>query len=157
MPDLTDIREGLAANLDVLRAAGHVGQVSPFLLDNPTPPALMVAGVSELEFLTFGSVGNPPGVRWQFLIEACVGKTSDVGSQKILNALLAPTGSSSLVAAVEADAALTSRLNEEGTLRTGQEPAAESVSFTEYRGQTPFVLENGIRVLLATWAFEVLS
>lgn len=147
----------MAANLDALRSAGHVGQVSPFLLDNPTPPALMVAGVSEFEYTTFGSPEVPPGMRWQILIEACVGKTSDVGSQKILNALLAPTGSSSLVAAVEADGALTSRLNEEGTLRTDQEAAAEFVSFSEYRGQVNFVLENGIRVLLATWAFEVLS
>jgi hypothetical protein len=61
------------------------------------------------------------------------------------------------VAAVEANEHLTSRLADNGTLTTGQSSAADSVAFSEYRGQNRFTLRNGATVLLAVWAFEVLT
>lgn len=156
MADLQTIRSALAANLYPLRANRTVVQVSPYLLDNPTPAALLVAAVDDFEVLTFSPID--PAVRWTILIEAVLGKTSDVGSQRVLNSLLAPTGATSLVEAVEADQRLTSRLADDGTtLTTGQSEAADSVAFSEYRGQSRFTLENGMTVLLAVWAFEVLT
>jgi hypothetical protein len=152
MADLKTIREGLAGNLAALRQAKVVGQVSPYLLDNPTPPSLMVAGVEQFEFLGFGETA-----RWTILVEACLGLTADVGSQDVLNRLLAPTGATSVVAAAEADQRLTSRLDVRGVLTTGQAPAADSVAFSGYRGQSRFQLRNGSDVLLAVWAFEVIS
>lgn len=152
MADVQTIREGLAGNLAALRENGTVGQVSPYLLDNPTPPSLLVAAVDSFEFLGFGE-----SVRWTILVEACLGLVSDIASQEILNKLLAPSGATSLVAAVEADERLTSRLDVAGVLTANQAPAADSVAFAEYRGQNRFTLRNGAEVLLAVWAFEVVS
>jgi|DewCreStandDraft_4_1066084.scaffolds.fasta_scaffold46081_4 hypothetical protein len=152
MADLRAIREGLAGSLATLRANGTVGQVSPYLLANPTPPSLMVAAVDEYEFLGFGT-----SVRWTILVEACLGLAADVAAQELLNKLLAPTGATSVVAAAEADQRLTSRLDRSGFLHTGQAPAADSVAFAAYRGQSRFQLRNGFEVLLAVWAFEVIS
>lgn len=154
MADLQTIRQGLAGSLAALRENGTVGQVSAYLLDNPTPPALTVSGVDDdgVDPLAYGADG---GVGYTILIEACLGKVSDIGAQKLLNKLLAPTGETSLVATVLADDKLTKRLSDSGVLTTGQTPAASSLAFAGYRGQTPFVLENGSRVLLATWAFTV--
>jgi hypothetical protein len=114
----------------------------------------MVAAVDEFEPLDFGV---PPSVRWTILIEACLGLVSDIGSQILLNKLLAPSGATSLVATVEANQSLTNRLDVNGTLTTGQSAAADSVAFSEYRGQNRFTLKSGSEVLLAVWAFEVIS
>lgn len=153
MADLEDIFQGLAASLVTLRTDGVIGQVSSVLLENPMPPAVMVAGVDEYEYADF--LG---GVQWTILIEACLGLVSQPQSHRTLRQLLAPTGTTSLVAAVEADQTLTSRYNDEnGQVTTDQEEAADSVAFSEYRGQSRFTLENGSTVLLAVWAFKVLT
>lgn len=156
MADLQTIREAIAGNLHALKANDTVVQVSAYLLDNPTPPSLMVAGVAEdgVDPLGYSDAG---GVSWTILIEAALGRTSDIGSQKLLNKLLTPTGSTSLIAAVQADRKLTKRLSDAGVLTTGQAAAASDLAFAGYRGQVSFVLENGSRVLLATWAFTVIG
>ena len=105
-----------------------------------------------MDFHTYGR----EDVIWTILIEACLGLVTDIGAQKLLNKLLAPTGETSLVATVEATPTLTKRLSDQGVVTTGQ-AAAGKVDFAEYRGQTPFVLTNGSRVLLATWAFTVIA
>ena len=61
------------------------------------------------------------------------------------------------MATVEATPTLTKRLSDQGVVTTGQVGAAQNVAFAEYRGQTPFVLTNGSRVLLATRAFTVIA
>lgn len=163
MADLTDIRRGLAANLAVLKvAAGFtakgvkpIGQVSPWLLDNPTPPSVLIAGVEAegLDYLGFGS----SSISATFLVEACLGTVSDIGSQKLLSALMAADGTTSLVAALEADGRLTSRLGDDGRVTTDQDPAATSVAVQGYRGQSRIKLGNTTEVLLATWAVQVLA
>lgn len=131
------------------------GQVSAYLLDNPTPPCLQVAGVDAdgMENITFGT-----SKRWVILIEACLGLVSDIGAQKLLNSLLSE---GAVAEAVESDqtpaGALYSRLSDDGVVTTGTTPACDSVAYLAYRGQAPTVLENGSRVLLATWAVEVLT
>jgi len=161
MADLQTIREALAGNLAALRDVEVapnqplIGQVSAYMLDNPTPPAVLVAGVDSegMDFHTYGR----EDVIWTILVEACLGLVTDIGAQKLLNKLLAPTGETSLVATVEATPTLTKRLSDQGVVTTGQTAAAQNVAFAEYRGQTPFVLTNGSRVLLATWAFTVIA
>jgi hypothetical protein len=129
-------------------------QVSAYLLDNPTPPSLMVAGVDS-DGVTYPTFGD--AVRVTLLVEACLGFVSDIGSQKALNRLLASSGETSVVEAGEADQSLTSRLKDNGQILTAQEAVADSVSFQGYRGQSRFILPNRAEVLLATWAFEVLT
>ena len=155
MGDLQAIREGLAANLAALRTNETVVQVSAYLLDNPTPPSLVVAGVDSDGYEEQAYTGQ--SVSYTILVEACLGLVADITSQKTLNRLLSPTGSASLVAAAKATPTLTSRLNDDGTISTGQAAAAESIAFDGYRGQTRFVLSNGSEVLLATWAFTVFA
>lgn len=152
MADLDAIRRGLAANLATLRTAGTVGQVSAYLLENPTPPSLQVAGVDTIDYDEhgFGSAGED---NWRILIEAALGKVSDTGSQDLLNTLLSE---SSVKTAIEADTKLTSRLSANGqTVTTGQSAAALWVKCRRYRGQSRVVFPNGAELLLATWEVEV--
>lgn len=156
MADVQTISEAMAGALATLRddVENFIGQVSPFLLDSPTPPSIMVVGVDEFTMLDYGTT---PSVQWTMLVSACLGELSDIGSQRLLRRLLAPSGSESLVAALEADQTLTKRLNDDGTVSTNQSAAADSIAFSEYRGQISPVLDDGTRVLVATWAFEVIS
>ncbi len=160
MADLEDIFSGIGANLAALKAVeiarGQplLGQVSAYLLDNPTPPCAMVAGVDS-DGVTYETYGRE-NVAWTILVEVCLGRVSDIGSQKLLRKLLAGVGETSLITAVEADQTLTSRLGDDGQVTMGQSPAAEKVTFAGYRGQVPFLFPGqNAPVLLATWAFEV--
>lgn len=157
--DIQAVCEGIAANLATIRDRdlNLVKQVSPFPLDNPTGPSLLVHGVLEIEYTTFGGPGVDPGMRLLVAVEAWLGKASDIGSHMKLRRLQAAVGEESVVAAVESDARLTKRLDHSGELLEDQTPACEQISFEEYRGQTNFVAESGTTFLLATWVFEVLG
>lgn len=154
MADLDTICNRMAGSLVPLRdtATDLIDQVSPFLLDSPTPRMLMVAGVDDVTYLDFGD-----GVEWTILVSAALGLLTDQASQKTLRRLLAPSGGDSIVAALEADQSLTTKLNNDGTVSTGQSAAADSIAFSEYRGQISPVLADGSQILLATWAFEVIA
>lgn len=87
MASLTEIREGMAAALDL-----DGFQVSPWLLSNPTPPAVMVFP-SEIEYDSAMSRGHDD---WLLTVQAMVGLASDIGAQQRLDELLAPSGPSSV-------------------------------------------------------------
>lgn len=150
MADMEAIRRGLAANLRATLPIGE-GQVSPYLLENPTPPCLQVGGLDGVDYTTLGF--GHGGDTHRFVIEACLGRSSDVGAQKLLDELL--SGSSSVKRALESNRTLTSRLREDGTVQTGHAAAADWVKCREYRGQSRFTLPNGVEVLLASWLVEV--
>lgn len=96
--------------------------------------------------------------RWTVLIEAALGAVSDVGAQKTLNSLLS---SDAIERSVESDnsaaGALFSRISDAGVVTVGTVAAAQQVAYLEYRGQFPTQLEDGQRVLLATWAVQVIT
>lgn len=153
MEDITNIRRGLAALLrDVLPA--NEGQVNAWWHENPSTPCLQIAGVQELEKTSFG----PGGLRIVFAVEAVIGLASDVRAQQILDGMLA---TDQIPTAVESSntpsGALTSRLQDNGTVLTGQTAAADSVAFLRFLGQAPFQLRNGVEVLLGTFLVEVLA
>ena len=80
MSDVQEICEAIAGNLHSLIADGlPLRQVSPFLLDSPTAPSAMVAGVDAqgMEFTTFGGPDVDPGMRWIVLVEVAVGHGID--------------------------------------------------------------------------------
>ena len=112
---------------------------------------MQVAGVDEYEANDFAD-----GRTRQIVIEACLGLTTDIGAQKLLDGLL-----DTVPAAVEADnsaaGALFSRLQEDGTVLAAQPAAADSVNFVRYRGQSRFTLRNGTEVLLASWQIQVIT
>lgn len=147
MADLDAIARGLAANLATLRTSGVVGQVSAYPLENPTPPTLQVAGVATIDYDEhgFGSAGEDT---WTVLVEAVLGKVSNVGAHTLLYRLLSE---SSVKTAIEADTRLTSRLSADGkTVAANQAAAATWLKCRRYRGQS----RDG-DLLYATWEVEV--
>lgn len=150
MADLDAIRQGLAANLVPLRTAGIVGQVSAYLLDNPTPVSLQVVGVDQAEYDTQGFGANQHS--WTFIVEAALGLVSDIGAQKTLNGLLE---TNAVKDALETDRLLTSRLGDTGQVTTGHTAAAQRLKVTRYRGHGRARFPNGVELLLATWEVEV--
>jgi len=154
MAGFEDIRRGLAANLAVL---ADDFQVFPYLLDSPTPPALQIAGIKEIEYdIEFqGANGyQATGDQITVVIEACLHREPDVSTQKTLDALHAADG---LKHAVEADDRLTSRMNDDQTVDISQPPACDALRVTKYNGSAPLTLRDGTEVLLATWDVEVLT
>jgi len=153
MAALTDIRRGIAAELRTVLPASS-GQVYPWLLDNPTPPSLVVAGLAPdgLEGTGMGAGQS----RYLIVVEACLDLGSDIGSQAMLDSWITDVPAT-LEAANAVTGALTKRMSDDGAVTTGQPAACDSISLDRYRGQQPFTLPNGTRVLLAGWTFEVLT
>lgn len=90
--------EGLAANLGTIEGF----QKSAFLLANPTPPA------AEIEPLPIDyDKTMQRGIdEWHFLVRVFVGLTTDVGSQKRILRMMAPSGVTSIKQAIESDTTL---------------------------------------------------
>lgn len=152
MAQLDDIREGLAANLYALKTDGVVGHVSPYFQENAQSPSVHVPGLAPFEYgMGFGEEG---GDEFALLIEAIIGRATDIGSQKTLNALLATSGTTSLKRAAESDGQLTSRMDDKGVITTGQAAAASYVLVARYLGQSRTVVNNA-EMLVATWAVRV--
>lgn len=153
MADLIDIRRGLAANLSVLTDF----QVSLYLLANPTPPTIQIAGVEHIDYdIEFqGPDGyDATGDRLTVQIEAALQKGTERSGQEQLDRLHSATG---LKNAVESDNRLTSRLQDDGSILISQEPACDDLRVTEYVGASDFTVAAGKQVLLATWRVEVLT
>lgn len=97
-PTLQQLRQGLAANLGAITGV----QVSPYLLAQPTPPAIELAP-DEVEYDTANARGMDS---WQFIVRAYVGTPTDQGAQVLLDLMLAPSGATSVKAVLEADRTL---------------------------------------------------
>ena len=136
---LTQIREGLAANLAALDDV----QVSPYMLANPTPPTVHLypgGAAGDIEY----DLAMRRGLdRWPFTVQAFVGSPSDIGAQVRLDEFIAPSGARSVKTVLEADPTL-------GGIVGG----LQVVSCGGYR---LYVFEGRAPVLGAEWHVEVLS
>lgn len=132
--------------------------MTPYLLDDPSPNSLCVAGASSAEFdVQFrGTGGTLVGDQYDIVVEAALQKNPDIQWQRVLRQLLAATGSTSLRAAIEANK-LTARMNDEGVVTTGHDPACDDLHVTGFRGQSTFMTPAGIEVALAEWTVQVLT
>lgn len=148
MPAFDDIRRGIAGNLAAIADA----QVSAYMLDNPTPGMLQVAGLDEIEYdNTYGRDDT-----LFVVVEGCASLAGgDIGSQKRFDRWLASSGAESVKAAVESDKRLTKRLQHDGTVQTGQVAVADDLRVTRFRGYRRHRLENGSEVLLGDWIVQV--
>ena len=104
MATITQIREGIAANLAALDGF----QVSAYTLSNPTPPAIQVLPGEIL----YDRAMHRGLDEITMLVQAFVALSSDIGAQKKLDALLAPTGATSLKTVVESDPTLGSLVSD---------------------------------------------
>lgn len=158
MADVKAIRLGLAALLRQVYPAQPDGDdlrgnVSAYFKDAPTPPTLQVIGVERMVPIDFER-----GADWTWLIEGYFGNITEQGAQSRLDELLA---TDAVWQAVESDTtsmgALYSRLLQNGIVTTDpDDPAADDVSFIEYRGSSR-VERGGADALVGTWAVRVLT
>lgn len=140
MADLADIRVGLAANLAAIQAAEDC-TVSAYMLDNPSPPVLMVVGPDTIEY----DLALHRGLdHWTIVIQGFTGIPSDQGRQERLDRWLAPFGATSVKAAVESDTTL-------GGIVAG-------VRVTDVEAYRDYAFQNGTRILFgATWHVDVFN
>jgi hypothetical protein len=94
--DIAAIRNGLAT---AIQTAVPDGQVSPYILSNPTPP---YAYVLEGD-IAYDLAMNRGWDELEFIVLLCVGFTTDQGAQQRLDGYRQPGG---LKAALEADRTL---------------------------------------------------
>jgi hypothetical protein len=102
---LATIRQGLATNLGTLRSTYRDLQVSPYVLSNPTLPAIWIkpttGAVTEYHQAMIDGQET-----WSLSVQAFVGSNSDIAAQQVLDELLATNGGHSVKAALEADKTL---------------------------------------------------
>lgn len=133
---LAQIREGLRANLAAYLEPDV--QVSAYMLDNGTYPSVQVNGPDDGTYDLTMQRGLD---HMTIVVQGLVGSHTDIGRQKQLDEWLAPTGSSSVKAAIESDATL-----------AGLVVAARVVRFNGYR---IYSLPNSGPVLGAEWFVSV--
>lgn len=98
MATLEQVSEGLATNLRTIDGV----QVSAWMLASPTPPAIHVVPPA----IEYHQAMQDGFAELVFTVQAFVALGSDIGSQKRLAQMRAPSGSGSVKAAIEADQTL---------------------------------------------------
>lgn len=153
MADMDAIRRGLAALLRTALPADE-GHVSAYFRTVPPTPCLQVIGPDGPDAMTATDFGD--GRDFQIAIEACLSLDNEISAQMKLDTLI-----DAVAIAVESDnspaGSLFSRWQDDNTILTGQDPAADSVAFVRYRGASPFRTEANTKLLTATWLIEVLA
>jgi hypothetical protein len=135
MASLTDLREGLAANLASIPGLAE----SAYLLSNPTPPAAEVQP-GEIDYLGAFQRGMDT---WNFVVRVFVGATTDKGAQKRLDQMLESSGRYSVKAALEQDCQL--------------DGACDDLVITGCSGYRIYSREGGAGVLGAEWQVQVIA
>lgn len=137
-PILTEIRLGLAARLETI--AGQDWQVSPWWLDAPSPPSLVVVGLDDSEYDT-GGFGEQQDETWSMIVQGFAGPSQDRASQEILDEWLVPRGTTSVKRAIEGDRTLGG--------------VAQTCRVTGATGMRLYTLPNIGRVCGAEWTVHV--
>lgn len=154
MSDMEAIRQGLAANLAAFKDGDDGAQVSPYILEAPTPPTLHVMGpVADAERVDFGGQDEEEFI----VVQGFAAMISDIGGQKRLDRWWANTGADSVLAAIETDKQLTSRLDEEGTLTTGQTAAVYDLTVIRKSRYLIFDIPQVGRVVGCEWTVKLLT
>lgn len=153
MARLTDIRQALAANL---ASAFMDYEVSAYMLAAAQPKSFQIYP----DRVDFHQTLKDGMELQRFIVGAFIGYATAIESQLTLDQLLDdPQDVSdplSVRAALEADQALTSRLNDDGTISTGQPSAASDVTVAACTGYKLYTLQGGQQVMLgAEWVVEV--
>lgn len=146
--NLSAIRQGLAANLAAVFLPDY--QVTAYLLSSPTPPGFMIMPdrIDFHEQLQSGEL-------LRLIVVGHVGFTTDLGAQDNLDALLIDaidvSDPLSVRQALELDQRLTSRLNKDGTITTGQAAACDDVTVTMCSGYREYGMQGSQQMVLGAW------
>lgn len=97
-PTLAELRAELAENLSAITGV----QVSAYMMANPTPPSIEVVP-DEVNYDQTMQRGMD---HWRFIVRAYASAANDQAGQMLLDLMLAPSGGSSVKAALEADRTL---------------------------------------------------
>lgn len=136
MATMAQIREGLAVNLSTISGV----QVSAYMLAAPTPPAIhIVPPAVEYHLAMQGGLG-----RLTFTVQAFVAFGTDIGAQKLLDTMRAPTGTQSVKAALEADRTL-ANVVKDLLVRSSDEPVIVTLP------------TSGTQLLSCDWTVTVLD
>lgn len=135
MADIKEIREALAAALDVIPDT----QVSAYALHNMTPPCIEIEPGSTTYDRTMGRGADA----LRFTVRAYVSTNIDRAAQVRLDWMLAGSGDYSVKQAVEADMTL-------GGL-------VDNARVSENMGYRRFVREQGHTLLGSEWTVEVVA
>lgn len=136
---LAQIRQGIADNLsDAITGC----QVSPYILSNFTPPAIMIRPVSD-DAVTYGMAMGEGSQNWYLLVVGYVGAVNDIGAQQNLDEWIAPAGVNSINAAIDADPTLG------GIVASAQVQTC--------RAYQEYVRPDGSTVLGAEWVVYVVT
>lgn len=101
-PTLTQIRQGLAANLSALQGI----QVSAYMLASATPPSAHIYPGGAAGAITYDLAFQRGLDLWPFTVQAFVGLTSDIGAQVLLDTFIAPSGTQSVKTVLQSDRTL---------------------------------------------------
>lgn len=129
MADVKLIRERLAANLSTITGI----QVSAYALSSPVPPGLQIVP-GPVDF----DATMRRGADWrEFIVQAYVDFSQDVGSQIALDELMAPSGPRSIKAATESDRTLGGLVDDLQVTRAGgyrlvDRPGGAQMVFVEF-------------------------
>lgn len=148
MPEIDDIRRGLAANLRSIPDCG----VSAYFKEAPDPPMLQVVGFANIDYLE-QSHGDPGGTLL-LVIEGVSGRTVDIGAQMLFDQWLNIGGPRSVKDAIESDYRLTSRMRDNGTVVSDQEPACDSLVVQSFQGYRRGMVGT-VAHLLGEWVVQV--
>lgn len=149
MATVDDIRLALAANLRQLPDV----QIFPYPRIDVTTPALSVAGIREVDYLS--DMG--PGATMLFEIEGFTGSTSLDAAVKRFDRWVYPEGDDSVRAALEADQKLTSRLKADRVnVLADQASAAAAVQLRTFEGYRREHLGTGAEALVGIFVAEVM-
>jgi len=138
MSGLTEIREGIAANLSTLTGC----QVSAYMETAPTLPCIHVFPDSA-DGVDYHQAMRNGQVTWVLAVQG-ITTGADRGAQQQMDKWLAPSGAGSVFAALESDPTLGG--------------AAMDVTVTGNSGYQPYTNPStGSTVVACTWRVEVLA
>lgn len=98
MADITDLRNGIAANLATISGL----RTSATIPDNPNPPIAIV----QLNRVQYHLDFKRGMTEYNFAVQVIVGKVDERSAQTNLDAYCSSTGNSSIILAVESDRTL---------------------------------------------------
>ncbi len=126
------IRAGLATNLSALADC----QVSPYQLDNPSPPMIQVMGLEEVLYDQAMARGLD---EITVILQAFAGTPADRTAQELLDAWQTGFGGTSVKAAVEADRTLGGLVDDLQVMRSSGDRIYNLPNRSESRGCEFFV------------------